>query len=142
MTIADDIRAVLIGNAPLMAALTGGVHAGVKEISRQETPEAFDENKELKPCALIKIGTEVPRGPFNRSGMVVVLIYFYQKNGNAVIESAMDQVYDLLHETKIGSKTWQILHSDTLHSYELAERKDQVIGGQMGLMRFVQMRNK
>ena len=140
MTVADDIKTILTADATLMALLTGGVHTGMQEISRQDTPSAFDANMEILPCALIKIGTEIPRGPYMRSTQTVIHIYFYQRTGNATIESAMDRTYDLLHDTRIGARTFAILHDNTLHSYDIAERQDNALQSSMAMQRYLQVR--
>lgn len=142
MSIATDIEAVLEADATLMALLTGGVHTGVKEIDRTATPSAFDANKELLPCALIKTGTEMPRGPYKRSTQTSVHIYFYQRVGNTTIESAMDRCYDLLHDKRIGNGTFAVLHDTTLHSYELSEREANALDANMGMQRYLQYRSR
>jgi len=110
MTLADDVKTVLTNNAPLMAILTGGVYAGVEEISRQNTPGAFDHNKEIRPCALIKLGTEVP---FRAAGITnavqsPVTVYFYQRLGYAEIAEAEEIVFDLLNDAKISDGMWRM----------------------------------
>jgi hypothetical protein len=138
MTIANDVRTAMKANATLMAMLTGDVWVGIKEINRQTAAAAFDANGEIKPCALIKEGTEIPRGPYSRSAQTVILVYFYQRAGTSTIESAMDKTYDLLHESKIGSRTFQILHDQTLHEYEIVQREVNALDAAMGMQRFVQ----
>jgi hypothetical protein len=138
MTIADDIKAVFEADLTMSGLLTGGVWSGIREISRNTAAQAFDANKELLPCTLIKAGTEIPRGPYKRSTQLVISIYFYQRTGNATIESAMDRAYELLHDKKIGTGTFAILHDQTVHSYELFEREDNALDAQMGMQRYVQ----
>lgn len=136
MSIADDVRTKLKADTALMAILTGDVWTGIKEISRQDAPTAFDGNDELKPCALIKQGTEIPRGPFSKSTRNTILIYLYQQTGNSAIESAIERVLTLLHEKRIGTKTFQILHENTVRD------TDNVLKSSMALMRFGQYRNR
>lgn len=138
MTIADEIKAVFQADGTMNSLLTGGVWTGIKEISRNNPAAAFDENKELLPCVLIKIGTEVPRGPYKRSTQTVISIYFYQRIGNATIESAMDRAYELLHDKKIGMGTFAILHDQTVHSYEMFERETNALDANMGMQRYLQ----
>jgi hypothetical protein len=139
-TIADDFKTVLDADTTLMNLLTGRVWTGVKEIQRNATAAAFDANKELLPCALIKMGPEIPRGPYRTSTQVVVYVYFYQRAGNSIIESAMDRAYTLLHDKKIGSGTFRIEHDQTIHTYELIEREDNALDAQMGVQRYVQVK--
>jgi hypothetical protein len=123
-----------------MALLTGGVWTGLREINRQEAAAAFDASKELKPCALIKSGAEVPNGPYKTSTRNGILIYLYQRTGNATIESAIDRIYALLHDKKIGSGTFSILHEHTIHAYELEQSKANALDASMAMMRFGQYR--
>jgi hypothetical protein len=138
MTIADDVKTVMKANATLMAVLTGDVWVGITEINRQTAAAAFDANGEIKPCALIKVGTEVPSGPYSRSTQVAIMIYFYQRTGYGFIESAMDKTYDLLHEKKIGTGTFLILHNNTLHGYEVVQREPNALGAMMAMQRYYQ----
>jgi hypothetical protein len=109
MSLSDDIKTALLADAPLMTLLTGGIFNDVEEISRINTPGAFDSNKELKPCALIKFNTELPlRSGYKRAVNDPFTIYFYQRQGYAVIEQALDLAYDDLNEQKIGTGVWSI----------------------------------
>ncbi len=138
MTIADDIKTVFLADATMTTLLTGGVWTGIKEISQNTAALAFDANKELLPCTLIKAGTEIPRGPYKRSTQLVITIYFYQRTGNTTIESAMDRAYELLHDKKIGAGTFAILHDQTVHSYEIFEREANALDASMGMQRYLQ----
>ena len=42
MSISDEIKTALEMDMELMTLLTGGIHIEVEEISRQNTPAAFD----------------------------------------------------------------------------------------------------
>ncbi len=114
MTISDDIREVMANDPVLAGILTGGVYAGIAEISRQDAPGAFDANSEILPCALVKPGTEIKSGPHSHSVQTPVTIYFYQYRLYDAIENAMVRAYSLLHEKKIGSHTWQILYDSSV----------------------------
>ena len=140
MTIADDVKTVMKANAALMAVLTGDVWTGITEVNRQTAAAAFDSNGEIKPCALVKVGTEVPSGPYSRSVRVAIMIYFYQRTGYSSIESAMDKTYDLLHEKKIGTGTFLILHDHTLHGYEVVQREPNALDAAMSMQRYYQTR--
>ena len=142
MSIADDVRTVLRNDTTLMATLTGDVWTGIMEINRQDAPTAFDANDELKPCALIKQGVEVPRGPYSNSTRNSLLIYLYQRTGNSAIESAIGRILLLLHEKKIGTKTFLILHENTVRAYEYEQRKANALDCSQALMRFGQYRNR
>lgn len=111
MTFIDEVKEVLEDDGDLMTLLTGGFYSGsqVREISRQNTPAAFDANQEILPCLLVVEETEFKHGPYRRSMQTTFSVFFYQRAGYDVIEQAMDRSFDLLHEAKIGDGTWQVL---------------------------------
>lgn len=137
MSIADDIKATLDADVTLMATLTGGVFCGVEEINRQDTSAAFDANQEIEPCALIKEGTETRRGPHTHSVQTPVTIYLYQRSGYDQIESARDRIYSLLHEQRIGAKTWQIFYESSV-----MQQRDGALDCALSTMRFVAIRSR
>lgn len=110
MSLEDDFLAVMQGSDLLIYLLPGGMYSAITvgEISRQFTPEAFDANSELQPCALVKIGVEVPRGPYPDSVQTPVQIFFYQKYTSAEIDNAMTITFALLNYAKIGVGTWRV----------------------------------
>lgn len=133
MSVSDDVKTLMTGNAPLMAVLTGGVYNDVEEISRQNTAAAFDINKEIKPCALIKFGTEIPlRSGFGSAVNTPLTIYFYQCSGYASIESAMDLTFALLNQSQTGSKVWNIEFDVAVH-----QQRDTALDCALGSLRFV-----
>jgi len=137
MSLSDDVRAVLVADVTLMALLTGGVYNDVEEISRQNTPGAFDANGEVEPCALIKIGTETPRGPFIHSVQTPVLIYFYEYSDFTSIDIALVRVYGLLHDQKVGGATWRVEYeSSTLN------QRDSGLDCALDTARFVAVRSR
>lgn len=96
------------------AALPGGLHQGV-EISRQNTPAAFDDNGEIKPCSLLKVNEATPIPPFNHGARFSFELYFYERAGTTNIEAARERAYDLLHYQKltpVGATAgcWEIHH--------------------------------
>jgi hypothetical protein len=136
MSLSDDMKTVLEADTPLMALLTGGIFNDVEEISRQNTPGAFDANKELLPCALIKYNTELPlRSGYKRAVNDPITIYFYQRAGYAVIEQAMNLAFDDLNEKKIGSGVWNI-------EFDIAvkQQRDVALDCPLGSLRFVAKR--
>lgn len=113
MSFIADVHEVLSEDTELLALLTGGIYSGsgdqgVREISRQNTPQAFDAQSKILPCLLVVSNTDLRRGPFSRSIMTTFSTYFYQRTGYDVIESAMARAYDLLHEQRIGERIWEI----------------------------------
>lgn len=136
MSLSDDIKTALQADAPLVALLTGGIFNDVEEINRQLTPGAFDANKELKPCALIKYNTEIPlRSGYKRAVNDPFTIYFYQRQGYDVIEQAMDRTFNLLNEQKIGEGVWTL-------EFDIAvkQQRDLALDCPLGSLRFVAKR--
>jgi hypothetical protein len=115
MTLAGDVKTILTGSTALMAKLLGGVHEAL-EISRQLTPTAFDANGEIKPCALVKSGSELRRGPHDEGVQTVVTVYLYERSGSSSIDAAELLVYGLLNKKKIGSRTWEMVFETTQYS--------------------------
>lgn len=108
-----ELHALLSTDSSLLAVLTGGVHQA-SEISRQETPTAFDANNELLPCALLKMGTEVPVGPHIHSARTFFRIFLYAR-GAAPLETARRRLYAMLHRQRMGlsqDRCLEIAHQD------------------------------
>ena len=137
MSLSDDIKMALLADAPLVALLTGGIFNDVEEISRQNTPGAFDSNQELKPCALIKIGTELKSGPYSRSVRTPIIIYFYQRDNYDVIEPAMEKAYDDLNDKRIGTGVWQLMYDISVN-----QQRDTALDCPLGSHRFVAVRHR
>jgi hypothetical protein len=109
MSLRDDILAVLQADGQLNTLLPGGVYDD--EITRQETPDAFDTNREVKPCVTIRQETETPVGPHETSARAFVTVYFYG-NDDTALDAARARVFTLLHRQKVGSQVWQMEHVD------------------------------
>ena len=137
MSLTDDVKSVLEDNDDLIELLTGEVHNDVEEISYQNTPSAFDANKELKPCALIKVGSETKIGPYERSVQTPITIYFYQRAGYTVIEAAMEKVYDDLNDKQIGTGVWQLMYDISVN-----QQRDIALDCPLGYLRFVAVRHR
>jgi hypothetical protein len=137
MSLSDDIKTALLADAPLVTLLTGGIFNDVEEISRINTPGAFDSTtKEIKPCALIKHNTELPlRSGYLRAVNDPFTIYFYQRQGYDVIEQAMDLAFNDLNEQKIGTGVWSI-------EFDIAvkQQRDVALDCALGSLRFVAKR--
>src|SRR4030067_829940 len=101
MSLSDDVKTLFEDDEDLMDLLTGGVHNDVEEISRQNTPTAFDANQELMPGALIKCGPETRlRSGIPNSVQPPLTIYFYQRDNYDVIEPAIYLAFNDLNEQK------------------------------------------
>jgi hypothetical protein len=131
----DALLTLLQNDAALTAALPGGVHRA-KEISRKETPAAFDNKKELLPCVLVKGETATPWGPHHDSGRLYIVLYFYQRSGYTNIEAARKRVYALLHRQKLtptdGSGCYDIVHAN-----DLLDVEDTALQAPMAVSRYV-----
>ena len=135
MSLQSDVKTALSADTALMTILTGGIHIDVEEISRQNTPTAFDANGEIKPCALIKLPNEVPTGPFKTSVRTAFVIYVYERSGYANIASAMVRIFGDLNETQIGLNVWNIEFVSTVHN-----QRDQALNCPLGSLRFSAIR--
>lgn len=132
-----EIKDFLEQDAVLMGTLTGGIHEGT-QITRQNTPGAFDANTEILPCALVKDGTDAPSGPHPDGTRLTLEIYFYQRAGYDNIKTAMQRVYNLLHRQNAWIKgVWEIRHADSLR-----EIRDEALGCSLGLSRYEVYLNK
>lgn len=95
--------------------LTGGVYAFVDTgrlgINRKGTPDAFDADGLLKPCAVVKARGAVPDGGADDDGAQVasyrqvVEIWLYADGDDALttIEAAQKRAFTVLHGKMIGS---------------------------------------
>jgi hypothetical protein len=123
MTLESDFVTVMQADNELMALLAGGVHQAlaVGQISRQNTPAAYDENSELQPCALVKLETEIPTGPYPNSVQTPVSIYFYQREHGDVIDEAMALVFPMFNRVKLGSGVWRVEYENSVwNQYDAA----------------------
>jgi hypothetical protein len=122
-----------------MALLTGGVHSVVELKRGADGAPAFDANGEIMPCANVKVGNEAPFGPFDDSSRAFATIYFYERQGTAVIGPAMDRVYALLHRKCISSlgKVWE-----TRLATDIRDQMDNVLDCSMGMLTFEIVRDR
>ena len=129
MSLIAAIKAVLVADATLMAALTGGVHDAA-EISRQLTPTAFDANAELLPCALVKTGTETALARKIGAVQTPLVIYLYQRSGYSAIDLALPRIYQML-EARHSVGIWEIQFNT-----EIARTWDDALKAPMAVQRF------
>jgi hypothetical protein len=129
----DAIHTLLAADSTLLGYLTGGVHnAGtVGEISRQNTPAAYDANQELLPCALVKGEVDTPvTGPYDDAGAAYFVVILYQRAGADQIDLALNRVYTLLHNQKLGG-TWRVWNVG-----DLLDQEDQALAARMHTSRY------
>ena len=134
----------LKGDATLSGLLTGGIHNGAvaHEISRQNTPTAFDVNRELLPCALVQYENETPAGPLRTSSTLFVTIYFYQRFGHTTIDAAELQARTLLDRQVLqpagsagspgGARNFEVRFTSTLMGMN-----DQALNCALAISRYV-----
>jgi len=130
----ETVRALLANDPTLAGLLTGGVY-GATEISRQNTAAAFDANGELLPCALVKLETETPGGPYDTSSRQFILILFYQRSGRTTIDAAVARAFTLLNRVKAGTNVWEIVHAD-----DVLDLEDQALECSLAMSRYVAVR--
>jgi hypothetical protein len=109
----DAIYNLLEADAGVRSALPGGLYVST-EISRQNTPDAFDGG-ELLPCGLLKMSTQTPWGPFRHSSRLYFSAMLYQRAGTDAIEAARRRIYELLHRQRVtpegGDTCWEVQHA-------------------------------
>lgn len=115
------IKALLAGDATLLATLTGGVYSYNADtrrlgITRQMSPSPFLDGF-LRPCALVKARDLIPSGGLLDSDQQfasvrqVVEVWFYNDGdaGYTALQTARDRVYALLQQASLaggGLVTW------------------------------------
>lgn len=116
MTLQDDIKAVLVANAPLVAAFTGGIKTfdelGGIGININSYPAAFDSNLQLKPLIVIRERTIIPTPQIadeitrETSVSQSLDIHFMQDRrlGWGVLETGQSTVFSLLQYNRIGQR--------------------------------------
>ena len=102
---------------------------------RPARAEAFDENGEIKPCVLIKLGTEFKLGDTSRGVRTPITFYFYEREGYANIEPAMGLVFDAVNDAKIGAHTWNIEFQNAVY-----HQRDTALDCALSTLRFVAAR--
>jgi len=124
---------LLQGDTELAALLPGGVFDAdeVDEISRQNTPGAFDANSELQACVVVRArGPVALVEPYLHGARQTIEIYLYQAP-----DAARERIYDLLHDTRLqpagSGSTWRIEHAD-----DVLGQEDQALRARLTMSRF------
>jgi len=134
----NAVYALLNADTELLSYLPGQLWNAldVQEISRQNTPAAFNADKEIQACALLKEESATPWGEIYDSGRSYIVIYLYQRFGYRQIDAAKNRIYQLLHRSKVtptdGSGVYDIRHSGDLTGME-----DQALTATLILSRYV-----
>ncbi len=112
--------------------LTGGLFDR-QGISRDKTPTAWDDFKELKPCAVLTMNTRARRIEIGMADQFFK-IYFYQQSGYDQIDLAMERTYDLLHGQRvITAKGWNY---EILHANDFGDSEDPALLASMSFSRY------
>lgn len=135
----DAIYDLLSADMAFLALLPGGLYQAreVGEISRQTTPDAFDDDKEVLPCALIRFGPTVPVGPYLHGARQFFTLYFYERAGFAHVDAARERAYTLLHMQALapaagdGWGCWEIHHAD-----DVGDARDTALGCSLAVSRY------
>ena len=121
MTAFAAILQALQSDAALMALLPGGLHDGiaVTDISRQTTPDAYNEWGELQPVGILKPETQAPTGPHPDGARLFVALWLYQQMGAAEIDAARERAYSVLHRQTLAGM-WEVRHANDILGGETA----------------------
>jgi hypothetical protein len=114
------ILQALQGDAALAALLPGGLYDGmaVQDISRQATPDAYDEWGEMKPVGILKPESQTPRGPHPDGARLFVTLWLYQQSGGEAIDAARERAYQVLHRAVLAGM-WEVRHANDVLGAEV-----------------------
>jgi len=112
MSVTTDIKAVLEADSALMDILVGGVYTDDETdrngIGRTTTPAAYGTSGFLQPCAYVKERAQIGNwgGAYGNSGYTgtrqIIEVWLYEDTAYTAIETAREQVIQLLQRTLIG----------------------------------------
>ncbi len=118
----DQVMTALTGDATLVATLTGGIYDGrtVMDVSRQGTPDAYDDYLELLPTALVRASTETPFGGVEYGHRLYFSVWLYARASFAALETARLRIFTLLHRQQLAGATglFEIRHDADLLGLE------------------------
>jgi hypothetical protein len=138
MTWLADVTDILKADDTLTELLTGGIYDDVVEISRQLTKDAFDANKEILPCLLLKSGNEAALQNKISAVQTPLTLYFYQRAGYDVIDAALSLTVALLAQRHVGeSGIWEIQFNT-----EIARTTDDALNCSLAVQRYNVIRLK
>lgn len=123
MTLISTIQQHLLTDAELEGYLPGGIYNGevTIDISRQATPEAYDEFSELKPCVILKSEATTPWGPHHDSGRHYITFWMYAQHDIHFMELARERIYQLIHRAELPDSTgiYDIRHANDILGTEV-----------------------
>jgi len=134
------VYTLLEADDELAQTLTGGIYYQIGEISRQNTPNAFDDHNEIKPCLLIKSTNDAQVGPYDASSRLTITMFFYERSGYENINTAMLRVFELLNKQRVTpgrGSCWQINWGN-----DIPNQEDSALGCSLGVSRYMAYRSK
>ncbi len=135
--ITEAVTGLISNTTELTGLLPGGIHQQ-EEISRQETPAAFDADLELQPCLLIKTAVYPLPRPHKRAARLIFSFYVYQRDGIGTINQVLDQLYALLHDNSDDiCGAWQIRQGS-----EVRDQKEPALESSMGMATYEAIANQ
>lgn len=98
---------IAVDNPELRLILSGGIYdyEEISQISRQTTPAAFNSDRELQPCCLMKVSGPVSSAdPYVNAARVTIEFYLYESYGYQNTRAAREMLFDLFHDRKVLPK--------------------------------------
>lgn len=141
-TLRAAVKTAIEGDGTLAGLLTGGVYDR-RGINRTATPDAYDANGELKPCAVVTVEAASPLGHREWAfEQVFVVVYLYEEEGNgyAAIDQAGLRLRTLFHNETLATTDGDVHHME--HADSLVDMYDEVLKAEMGYERFVCYRRR
>lgn len=136
----SEVKDVLTANATLMALLTGGIYTseevGVEGVRRgvdAPTNAAFDENGNLKPCAVVVERGLVPFGQWRdlkekiTPTSQMVGIFFYQFRGHSEVALAKNITYTILEGIRLPASYELSWSFETAPLYDMGPVKNSTV---------------
>ena len=141
-TLRGALKTAIEDDATLAGLLTGGVY-DPREINRTTTPDAYDANGALKPCAVVALEGASPLGHREWAfEQVFVVVYLYEEEGNgyASIGQAGLPLRTLLNNQALSTDDGNVHHIQ--HADSLGDSYDEVLKAEMTYERFVVYRRR
>lgn len=143
-TLREAIKTALEDDATLGTLLTGGVYDR-RGISRTLTPDAFDSNGALQPCAVVTLEVAAPEITGHREWRferVYFLVWLYEDEGGgyATLDPAALRVRSLLHNQTLATDDGAVHHIE--HVGSLGDSYDDTLLAEMTYERFVAFRQR
>lgn len=128
----------LTNDVDFMASLPGGFYDAelVGEISRQNTPAAFDDNKVIRPCGLLNMRGPTATDDLPHSAAQGFSLIFYERSGAGQIEMARERAYTMLHNQRLDPIGATFGCLEIHHTNDVLDQEDQALRVPMKLSRY------